>query len=227
MSREAARRADRHRKRQEELVIADRERRAARTEVHPVLGRVVNMLTPKVDVQSAPQHVKSWATGAPGERAVGEALDNIQGIVALHDRRKVGSQANIDHIAVTPGGVWVIDSKRSPGKKIEYRDVGGWFRSDERLYIDRRDRTKLVDGTASQVQAVSEACRDLLVGTVVRPALCFVDVTVGWFAKPFLVRGVAVLRVSQLESVLTRPGPFDPVAIEQIARRIARRLPSA
>lgn len=224
---EAERRDGRHRKRQEDLIRADRERRAARAEGHPALGRIVNLMIPKVQAQPAPQHVKAWATGAPGERAVGEALDNIQGIVALHDRRKVRGKSNIDHVAVTPAGVWVIDSKRSPGKKIERRDVGGWFRSDERLYIDGRDRTKLVDDTAWQVQAVYEACSDLLADTVVRPALCFVDVTVGRFTKPFLVRGVAVLWRSELKGILTRPGPFDAVAIEQIARRIVERLPSA
>ena len=227
VTREAERRAERHRKRQEERVVADRERRAARGAEHPVLGRAVNLVTPKVEAQPAPQHVKAWTTGAPGERAVGEALDRIQGIVVLHDRRKVRSRGNIDHVAITPAGVWVIDTKRSPGKKIEYRNLGGWFRSDERLYVDGRDRTKLVDNTASQVNEVYEACTDLLADTVVRPALCFVDGTVGWLAKPFLVRGVVVLWPSELDRVLTRPGPFDSVVIEQIARRISEWLPSA
>lgn len=99
-------------------------------------------------------------------------------------------------------------------RPFEYRNVGGWFRSDERLYIDGRERTKLIDDTAWQVQAVSEACSDLLANTAVRPALCFVDVTVGWFTKPFLIRGVAVLWRSELETVLTRAGPFSAVAIE-------------
>ena len=227
MSREAARLARRHEKRQEDLIIADQERRVARTEGHPVLGRAVNMVTPKVRSKPAPQHVRAWTTGAPGERAVGEALDRIPGIVVLHDRRKVGRRGNIDHVAITPTGVWVIDSKRSPGKKIEYRDVGNWFRSDERLYVDGRDRTKLVDDMASQVRDVDEVCSDLLGATEVRPALCFVDVTIGWFKKPFLVRGVLVLWRSELERVLTRSGPLDAFAIEQIARRIAERLPSA
>ena len=227
VAREAERRADRHRQRQAELVKADRERRASRAEDHPLLGRVVNLVTPKVEAQPAPPQVQAWATGAPGERAVGEALEHIPGVVVLHDRRKARGKGNIDHIAVTPAGVWVIDAKRSPGKKIEHRDVGGWFRTDERLYVDGRDRTKLVDDTAAQVQAVYEACSDLLQGTVVRPALCFVDVTVGWFTKPFLVRGVAVLWRSELADILTRPGPFDAAAIEQTARRIAERLPPA
>lgn len=227
VSREAERRLDRHRKRQEDLVDVDRQRRTVRAEAHPVLGRVVNLLTPNVEAEPVPRHVKAWAIGAPGERVVGEALNNIQGIVVLHDRRKFRSKNNIDHIAITPAGVWVIDSKRSPDKKIEYRNVGGWIRSDERLYVDGRDRTKLVDDMASQVQVVSEACVDLLGNTRVRGALCFVDVRVGWFAKPFLVRGVAVTWRSELESILTPPGPFDSVAMEGIARRIAERLPSA
>jgi hypothetical protein len=33
----------------------------------------------------------------------------------MHDRRIPRSKASIDHIVVTPGGVWVIDSPRHAG----------------------------------------------------------------------------------------------------------------
>lgn len=49
-----------------------------------------------------------------GEAAVGARLDGLasQSIWVMHDRRIQGSKANIDHIAVTPGGVRVIVAKR-------------------------------------------------------------------------------------------------------------------
>jgi hypothetical protein len=170
--------------------------------------------------------VKAWTTGAPGEIAVGEALEKIPGIIVLHDRHKPRSRANIDHIAVTPAGVWVIDAKVRDGKKLEYRDKGGWFSTDQRLIVGGRDQTKLVDDMAWQVQTVFEACDGLLGDTVIRPALCFVDATTGWLTtKPWMVRGVVICWRSALPDLLTRPGPFDETAIERIARRVAERLP--
>jgi len=40
---------------------------------------------------------------------------------ALHDRRVPGTKANIDHVAVGAGAVWVIDAKRYQGL-VEHRD---------------------------------------------------------------------------------------------------------
>ncbi|WP_293167360.1 nuclease-related domain-containing protein [Microcella sp.] len=49
----------------------------------------------------------------PSEAAVGARLDGLasESIRVMHDRRIPRSKANIDHIVVTPGGVWVIDTK--------------------------------------------------------------------------------------------------------------------
>ncbi len=226
VTREAARRSERHKQRQDELVAADQAWRTRAKEQHPILGRVASAVTPKVQPQAAPQHVMAWVTGAPGEIAVGEALEKIPGIIVLHDRHKPRSRANIDHIAVTPSGVWVIDAKVRGGKKLEYRDKGGWLSTDERLIVGGRDQTKLVDDMAWQVQTVFEACGDLLGDTVIRPALCFVDATTGWLTrKPWMVRGVVICWRGALADLLTPPGPLDETAIDQIARRIAERLP--
>ena len=46
--------------------------------------------------------------------------------MVLHDRAVPGGRANIDHIAVVPSGVWVIDTKHYRGR-LEQRDLGGWF----------------------------------------------------------------------------------------------------
>lgn len=227
VTREAARRSERHKQRQEERVAADQAWRTRAKEQHPILGRVASAVTPKVQPQAAPQHVAAWTIGAHGEIAVGEALEKIPGIIVLHDRHKPRSRANIDHVAVTPAGVWVIDTKVRDGKKLEYRDKGGWLRTDERLIVGGRDQTKLVQDMAWQVQTVFEVCGDLLGDTVIRPALCFVDATIGWLTRrPWMVRGVVICWRTLLPDLLTRPGPFDETAIDQIARRVAERLPS-
>lgn len=220
VSRTYARRAERHIKGQEQKVAADRAWREEIKADHPVFGRLATAITPKAQFAPEPNHVRSWGTGAPGEKRVGQVLDGIEGIVALHDRKVPGGRANIDHIAVTQAGVWVIDSKRYPGTAVEFRNVGGWFRTDERLYVGARDRTKLVHSMAWQVAAVTKALREMDSEVEVKPMLCFVGSTWGWFAKPFLVRGTAVCWPLALPEILARPGPLDSPARDGLARHL-------
>lgn len=42
-----------------------------------------------------------------------------------------------------PSGIFVIDAKKYSGA-VQKRDMGGWFRTDERLYVNGRNRTNLV-----------------------------------------------------------------------------------
>ena len=80
-------------------------------ERHPRIGGVILAL------RGAPQHESRWAHGAGGEELVAQALaKRCPDIAVLHDRRIPGSRANIDHIAVAPTGVWVIDTKRYKAK---------------------------------------------------------------------------------------------------------------
>ncbi|GAP61250.1 hypothetical protein AHiyo1_49320 [Arthrobacter sp. Hiyo1] len=119
------------------------------------------------------QSTKAWDQGAIGEERLGARLDSLapDGLAVLHDRLIPGSKANIDHIAITPGGIWVIDAKRykgGPQLKIE----GGILRPRvERLLVGRRDCTKLVDGVLKQVDLV----RDLVGDVPVTGVLCFVE----------------------------------------------------
>ena len=87
-------------------------------------GSIAVALTPER------QSTRAWSTGAIGEERVAARLDGIvsESIRVLHDRKIPRSRANIDHIAVTPGGVWVIDSKRYQGKRPELRVEGGIIR---------------------------------------------------------------------------------------------------
>lgn len=64
-----------------------------------------------------------WEQGAEGEEAVARALESLPaGWVVLHDLPWPGRQrANLDHVVVGPGGVFVIDAKNWTGR-IEVRD---------------------------------------------------------------------------------------------------------
>jgi hypothetical protein len=129
------------------------ERRKVKREVlirsrHPHVGGLL------LAISDEPQTTRNWATGAEGERQLGASLDGLApaGVIALHDRVRPGTTANIDHMAVTPSGVWVIDAKRYAGQ-VTKKDVGGWFSTDARLFVGRRDCMKLVSAMSKQVAA--------------------------------------------------------------------------
>lgn len=192
----------------------------------PVLGRIATALTPRPAEQAISRSDRAWATGAQGERRVAESLElaAAEGVIALHDRKVPGSKANIDHIAVGPTGVYVIDAKKYSGK-LETRDVGGLFRTDQRLFIAGRDRTKLVLAMEWQVAAVAKVVGD---ATPVHAILC--SVSTDWSMltiRPPVVRGVTVAWPKAMRKIVSQEGPLGAEEIESLARRIAKALPPA
>lgn len=170
------------------------------------------------------QHTKSWDRGAIGEERLGARLNALaaDGLAVLHDRRIPGSKANIDHIAITPGGIWVIDAKRYKGRP-ELKIEGGILRPRvERLLVGRRDCTKLVDGVLKQVDVV----RDLVGDVPVTGVLCFIEADWPLIGGAFSTRAVHVLWPKRLAKMLAeeRAGDVDVAAV-RVA--IASRFRSA
>jgi hypothetical protein len=60
----------------------------------------------------------AWRRGATGERHTARLLAPLErrGWAVLHDLAIPGTQANIDHLVIGPGGVIVVDSKRYRGR---------------------------------------------------------------------------------------------------------------
>jgi hypothetical protein len=60
----------------------------------------------------------AWRRGAAGERRTARLLGPLerQGWAVLHDLAIPGSRANLDHLVIGPGGVFVIDSKQYRGR---------------------------------------------------------------------------------------------------------------
>jgi hypothetical protein len=67
--------------------------------------------------QPSPDAV-AWRRGAAGERRTAQLLGPLErhGWAVLHDLAIPRSQANIDHLVIGPGGVFVIDSKQYRGR---------------------------------------------------------------------------------------------------------------
>lgn len=139
----------------------------------------------------------------------------------LHDRRIPRSRANIDHIAITRAGVWVIDAKRYRNKRPRLQVEGGLFRPRTEKLIVGGDRTKLVDGVLHQVALVQD-----IVGPVsVHGALCFVDADWPLFGGSFTVRGIDACWPKRLAKRLsTLEGTID---VGAVADAIDARFPPA
>ncbi|MGX5714911.1 nuclease-related domain-containing protein [Arthrobacter sp. MAHUQ-56] len=167
---------------------------------------------------------KSWDRGAVGEERLGARLDALSadGLAVLHDRRIPRSKANIDHIVIASGGIWVIDAKRYKGRpdlKIE----GGLLRPRvEKLMVGRRDCTNLVDGVLKQVDLVRE-----FVGEVpVTGALCFVEADWPLIGGAFSTRGVHVLWPKRLANLLKEQSVGD-IDVTRMRASIASRFKPA
>lgn len=202
----------------------EHERRRARREEktrenHPRIGNLL------LKFQEAPQHERAWASGAAGEQELALSLARrCPGAIVLHDRRLPGSRANIDHLAVAPSGVHVIDAKRYKGK-VEVRKP---FFGKAKLVIRGHDQTKLIRGLDRQVEAVRAAIGTDAPAVDVHGCLCFVG---GQADKPLLRKlsldGYPLLYPRELAKLLNRPGELGADEIRELAEALAAALPPA
>ncbi|MCU1421156.1 MAG: hypothetical protein JWN36_807 [Microbacteriaceae bacterium] len=188
-------------------------------ESHPILGGAILALS------DDPQSTRAWATGARGEELLGQRLDTLVsgGVRVLHDRRIPRTNANIDHIAIGPSGIFVIDAKRYAGRP-SLRVEGGIIRPRvEKLIVGSRDCTKLVAGVLKQVNLVVAAVPDV----PVLGMLCFVEADWPLFGGDFSIGGVRVLWPRKAAEQVARAGTVDGAAIDRIHRTLAAAFPPA
>ena len=189
-------------------------------EKNPKLGGLILALS------DDPQSTTSWQTGAIGEERVGQRLNELttDTLRVLHDRRIPGSRANIDHLVVTPNGVFVVDPKRYAGRP-RLRVEGGVVRPRvEKLMVGSRNCTNLVDGALKQVELV----KDLLADWVpVHGVLCFVESDWPMFGGSFRTQGIDVLWPKKLYPRLQAQGPLGLEAIASLHATLADALPPA
>lgn len=172
-----------------------------------------------------------WKQGGQGEvkvaRRLAELLDG-DGVHLLHDRRMPGrGRANIDHIAVGPGGVTVIDAKTLKGK-VRVESAGGLFGPRRRqLRVKGRDRTRLVYGVKAQAEAVRVLLAQRDIAIDVRCALCFASVDgLPWFRR-LEVEGVLIDGARRVAKLAGRPGSHTAEEVDRIVRLLASALPAA
>lgn len=205
------------------------ERRSAKREAriraaHPRLGGLI------LAISDEPRSTTAWARGARGEELLGQGLDNLtmRGVRLLHDRRIPRTRANIDHIAVSPSGVHVIDAKRYKGRPT-LRVEGGIIRPRvHKLIVGSRDCTRLVDAMHKQLDVVRGSLERAGFGDVpVHGVLCFVDADWPLLGGSFVIDDVAVLWPRKLGERLVAPGDLVDAQVDAVHRALAQALPVA
>jgi hypothetical protein len=190
--------------------------------VAPRLGLVLGALAAMaagwtLRFQPSPEAV-AWRRGAAGERRTARVLAALerQGWAVLHDLAVPGSPANLDHLVIGPGGVFVIDSKQYRG----------------RLQLDQSGR--LWHGRyplAPALRAVSfEADQAALVLTdpdvVVVPILAVHGAQVPW--GKVVADGVPVVAARRLPSMLGQlPAVLGPERVAGLAAQARIRFHAA
>lgn len=175
-----------------------------------------------------PAGERAWAKGAAGEVELARKLERWTrdaGVVLLHDRRVPGGRANIDHIAVGPAGVFVIDAKRYKGRIAVQRRGGPFTGRTEHLVVRGRDRSKLLEGMRRQLEVVA----GVLVAQpdiAIRGVLCFVHGDWPLFGR-LQARGIAVLPPHETAKLCSGPGPLGLAARRAVATRLADVLVAA
>jgi Nuclease-related domain len=201
--------------------VHERRRTARQARVrqqHPRIGSVL------LAIRGARQSERSWSDGGQAEEWVATHLERRcrDAVVLLHDRRLPGSRANIDHIAVAPSGVWVVDTKRYKGRiRVRSPLIG-----PAELRIGGRDRTKLVEALDRYRAAVGAVVDEIRPGVPVYAAFCFVKGDLPLFGAP-PVNGCRVLHRRSLTRHLNGRGPLDTEDTISLASELALRFPPA
>lgn len=193
-------------------------REASTREAHPLIGDLL------LTLRGAPAHEKAFRTGELGEKAVAESLERLTAdgpAIILHDRRMPGGHGNIDHLAIAPTGVFVIDAKAHKGNVKVVKPLFG----TAKLTIKGRNQTKLLDGLDRQVAAVRAAI-DSRDDIPVQGVLCFTNADLPLLGT-LKIRDHLLLYRKSLAKRLNADGPLSSEEIDELARRLAVALPPA
>lgn len=178
-----------------------------------------------------PHTTKAFAIGAKGEQKAALQLgQRCPDVLFLHNRRLGAGEhfGDIDHIAVAPSGVFIIDAKNYRDAKVRVSRPGLFSSGTEKLMIRGRNRTKLVESLKKQKASV-EMALDYRVNDLPIPVtamFCFLDVDLPWFAK-LSIQGFLIRGGRGTAKVLNAPGPLTAGRRQEIWTHLAMSLPSA
>ena len=169
-------------------------------------------------ISAFPQVIDAWRVGAEGERRTAAYLDGLaeHGFVLLHDRKVPGYGGNLDHLAIGPSGVWVIETKSLRGKVEIEGDV---------LKIGGHRQDRIVDQVFREATSVQIALRQSLdgIGLTAIPALCLHRSRLPLLNRS--VRGVRLASGADLTKLLRQGSPrLTAEQVQEVARAADRLL---
>ena len=174
------------------------------------------------------QEAAAWEAGAAGERRVAEALSGLSdgpNVFVLHDRllRPGRSQANLDHVVVSPAGAHLVDAKNWAGNVTVYQGSLWRHKPDGR----GGRSSECMNAQVDQVRRMAEAM-ETLSSCVVDPVLCLTGRNAHAFGTEQLIRGVHVVPVDQIAHWLARRQRIQPdEAVPLLAQKLEGLFPQA
>jgi hypothetical protein len=160
----------------------------------------------------------AWRRGAAGERRTARLLGPLerQGWSVLHDLTVPGSRANIDHLVIGPGGVFVIDSKQYRGRLQ--------LDSSRRLWHGRYPLAPALGAVSFEADQAAQILPDP--GVAVLPVVAVHGAQVPW--GKVVVDGVPVVPARRLPSMLRQlPVVLGPERVVVLADQARVRFRAA
>jgi hypothetical protein len=159
--------------------------------------------------------ILAWRREAAGERRTARLLASLErrGWAVLHDLAIPGTQANIDHLVIGPGGVLVIDSKRYRGRLRLDRHGMVWH--GRRLLVSALRRVLWAADQADEVLGVAEV--------QVAPVVAVHGASVPWGVLQ--ADGVTIVPARRLPALLQAlPSILGPERVAWLADRARLRF---
>jgi hypothetical protein len=111
---------------------------------------------------------------------------------------------------------------------LEVRDVGGLLRTDRRLYVHGRDRTKLVTAVTAQVDLVRSVLPGDPVAVPITAVLCFVGGDWPLFQRKGLrIGGVHICPPRALPNLVGADGPLNREMRAALSSALSAAMPEA
>jgi hypothetical protein len=160
----------------------------------------------------------AWRRGAAGERRTARQLGPLErhGWAILHDLAVPGSRANIDHLVIGPGGVFVIDSKQYRGR-LQLDPMG-------RLWHGRHPLAPTLRTVEFEADQAAQVLPDP--GGAVVPIMAIHGAPVPW--GKVVMNGVPVVSARRLPSMLRAlPAVLGPERVAILADQARVRFHAA
>jgi hypothetical protein len=151
-----------------------------------------------------------------------------RGVLSLHNRRVPGRRGRIDHIAIGPAGIYVIDVLHFKNASIEVRPASDGDAGTDDLVVGGRVMTDAVRAVAQRVEVLRLILLAAGLNDVpVAGALCFVDGLLPLSAAKLQIGGIHVLRPSGLPALVAGSGAYGTGDRQTLHEFLADRLPAS